>query len=137
MQDIKCPHCHKAFKVDEAGFADILKQVRDSQFDKEIHQRLEMAEKEKRQEIELAEEKLKSVLRAELNRKEQEVEQLKVSQDRLLSETVNKKEAEMAELKAKLERANTEKELSVTQAVNAIEKQRDQLSSELKSKETE
>jgi hypothetical protein len=137
MQDIKCPHCHKAFKVDEAGFADILKQVRDSQFDKEIHQRLEMAEKEKRQEIELAEEKLKSVLRAELNKKEQEVEQLKVSQDRLLSDTVNKKEAEMAELKAKLERANTEKELSVTQAVNAIEKQRDQLSSELKSKETE
>jgi len=137
MQDIKCPHCHKAFKVDEAGFADILKQVRDSQFDKEIHQRLEMAEKEKRQEIELAEEKLKSVLRAELNRKEQEVEQLKVSQDRLLSETVNKKETEMAELKAKLERASTEKELSVTQAVNAIEKQRDQLSSELKSKETE
>jgi len=33
MHDIICPHCNKAFKVDEAGYADILKQVRDSEFD--------------------------------------------------------------------------------------------------------
>ena len=46
MHDIKCPHCEKVFKVDEAGFADILKQVRDGQFEKEIHERLEIAEKE-------------------------------------------------------------------------------------------
>jgi hypothetical protein len=44
MQDIICPHCNKAFKVDEAGYADILKQVRNSEFDQELHERLELAE---------------------------------------------------------------------------------------------
>jgi len=43
MNDIVCPHCGKVFKVDEAGFADILKQVRDHQFEKELHDRLELA----------------------------------------------------------------------------------------------
>jgi hypothetical protein len=47
MQDIICPNCKKAFKVDEAGFADILKQVRDDQFEKELLNRLELAEREK------------------------------------------------------------------------------------------
>ena len=47
MKDINCPHCHKAFKVDEAGYADILKQVRNSEFEDQLHQRLELAEKEK------------------------------------------------------------------------------------------
>ncbi len=46
MNDIVCPQCKKVFKVDEAGFADILKQVRDHVSDKELHERLELAEKE-------------------------------------------------------------------------------------------
>ncbi len=45
MNEIICPHCHKAFKIDEAGYADILKQVRDREFEKTIHERLELAEK--------------------------------------------------------------------------------------------
>jgi hypothetical protein len=45
MNEIICPHCHKAFKVDEAGYADILKQVRDHQFEEELHNRLALAEK--------------------------------------------------------------------------------------------
>ena len=36
MQEIICPHCGKAFKVDEAGYADILKQVRDHEFDQQL-----------------------------------------------------------------------------------------------------
>jgi hypothetical protein len=47
MNEIICPHCHKAFKVDEAGYADILKQVRDHQFEEELQNRLNLAEKEK------------------------------------------------------------------------------------------
>ena len=47
MNDIICPHCHKAFKVDEAGYADILKQVHDGEFEQQLHERLELAEKEK------------------------------------------------------------------------------------------
>ncbi|HMU14509.1 MAG TPA: hypothetical protein PKE53_10925, partial [Flavobacteriales bacterium] len=48
MNEIICPHCHKAFKIDEAGYADIIKQVRDREFEKTIHERLEAAEKEKK-----------------------------------------------------------------------------------------
>ena len=54
MNEIICPHCTKAFKVDEAGYADILKQVRDSAFDQQLHDRLELAEKDKLKEVELA-----------------------------------------------------------------------------------
>ena len=36
MNEIKCPHCKKTFKVDEAGFADILKQVRDFEFENRL-----------------------------------------------------------------------------------------------------
>jgi hypothetical protein len=47
MNEIICPHCKKTFQVDESGFADILKQVRDDQFEQEIHKRLQLAENEK------------------------------------------------------------------------------------------
>jgi hypothetical protein len=42
VNEIICPHCHKAFKVDEAGYADILKQVRDAEFEQQLHERLEL-----------------------------------------------------------------------------------------------
>ena len=47
MEDIKCPHCQKVFKVDQAGFADIVKQVRDHQFEEELQNRLDQAEQAK------------------------------------------------------------------------------------------
>ena len=57
MNDIFCPHCNKAFKVDESGYAHILKQVRDSEFDKQIQERLKLADREKLDAVELAKEK--------------------------------------------------------------------------------
>ena len=57
MHEIICPHCSKAFKIDEAGYADILKQVHDKEFDKQLHERLAAAEKEKQIAVELAESK--------------------------------------------------------------------------------
>ena len=77
MQDIKCPHCEKVFKVDEAGFADILKQVRDGQFEKELHERLEIAEREKASAVQLAESNLKNTLQAELAKKDKELAELR------------------------------------------------------------
>jgi hypothetical protein len=56
MNDIICPHCNKAFKVDETGYADILKQVHDSEFEHQLHERLELAEKDKLYAVELAKE---------------------------------------------------------------------------------
>ena len=58
MNEIRCPHCSKAFKVDETGYADILKQVRDADFEKQLHDRLELAEQDKRNAVELAKAKV-------------------------------------------------------------------------------
>lgn len=66
MKDIICPNCSKAFKIDESGFTEILKQVRNSEFDDEIDKRLLSAEKEKESAIKLAEQKLKNELLIEL-----------------------------------------------------------------------
>ena len=54
MHEIICPHCGKAFKIDEAGYADILKQVCDSAFEQQMHERLELAEQDKRNAVEFA-----------------------------------------------------------------------------------
>ena len=126
MNEIICPSCKKAFKIDEAGFADILKQVRDHQFEEELEKRLKLAENEKESAVKLAEANFKSVLQEDLNKKDKE-----------LSEKLAAKEAEIAQIKSKLNSAEIEKELSVTMAVQKIEKERDDLLNNLKIKETE
>jgi hypothetical protein len=126
LNEIICPNCKKAFKIDEAGFADILKQVRDHQFEEELEKRLKLADNEKESAVKLAEANLKSLLQDDLNKK-----------DKKLSEMLAAKEAEIAQIKAKLDSAEIERELSVTLAVQRIEKERDDLVSNLKHKETE
>ena len=110
MHEIICPHCKKAFKIDEAGYADILKQVRDTDFEQQLHERLELAEQEKRNAVELATTKVASELE-------------KAAAD---------KNAEIKELKAKLDAGEVSQKLAVTEARNALEKERDALANELK-----
>jgi hypothetical protein len=110
MNEISCPHCGKAFKVDETGYADILKQVRDKEFDAQLHERLELAEKEKRDAVELAKAKLSTELKGE----------------------TQEKEATIQSLKAQLEAGKTEQQLAVNNAVTAVEKERDDLLNQLK-----
>lgn len=109
MNEIICPHCHKAFKVDEAGYADILKQVRDKEFDQQLHNRLEFAEKEKLSAVELAKSNIKNDMQ-------------KIIAD---------KDADIKELKAKLDAGEMAQKLAVTEAMNVIEKERDKLANEL------
>ncbi|MFH1407731.1 MAG: DUF2130 domain-containing protein [Patescibacteria group bacterium] len=137
MNEIICPNCKKAFKVDEAGFDDILKQVRDHQFEEELRERLDIAEKEKENAVKLAEANIKNALQTNLVKKETELSELKAKKDREIAELDAKKEAELAEMKSKINNAELEKKLAVTEAVNKIEKERDELAGELKSKDTE
>lgn len=102
MHEIICPHCGKAFKIDEAGYADILKQVRDSAFEKQLHERLELAERDKRNAVELAHAKAASELQ----------------------KAAAAKEAEIQELKAKLEAGEVERKLAVSEALSDVEKDR-------------
>ncbi len=137
MNEIICPNCKKAFKVDEAGFADILKQVRDHQFQDELENRLALAEKEKENAVKLAEANLKNKLQEELANKDKEIIELKAKSEKDLSEQLAKKETELASAKAKLDNAETEKKLFVSEAIKAIEKERDDLTNSLNNKETE
>lgn len=120
MNEIICPHCNKAFKVDEAGFADILKQVRDHEFDKELLERIELMEKDKENAVNLARATTKNELQAEVSKKDTELAELKAQRDSLVNELKAEKDAEIARLQAKLEAAETEKKLAVTEAVDTL-----------------
>ena len=109
MHEIKCPHCGKAFKIDEAGYADIAQQVRTREFEAELHDRLQAAEQAKAAEIALAESK--------------------VSQQ--LESAAAQKDLQIQELRAKLQANETDKALAVTQAVVKVEKERDELKGDL------
>jgi hypothetical protein len=137
MNDIICPHCNKAFKVDESGFADILRQVRNNEFEKEIHDRLALAEREKANAVQLAEANLKNSLQEELLKKEQQIIELNAKNERELIEQLGQKDQEMSDLRAKLDQGELEKKLLVSESIKAIEKERDELKNELKNKETE
>lgn len=137
MNDIICPNCKKVFKVDEAGFADILKQVRDHRFQEELQERLQLAEKDKENAIKLAEANLRSRLQEHLANKERELADLRAKSERELSKQLAEKEAELTAVQARVQQAETEKKLSVSEAIKAIEKERDQLNNELRQKEME
>jgi len=137
MNEIICPNCKKAFKVDEAGFADILKQVRDHQFEEELTTRLALAEREKINAVELAKVQVKNLLQEDLAKKDRELSELKAKSDATLAEQLAKKEREISDMQARIQRAEIQKQLEVSEAVKLIEKERDQLVNHLKIKETE
>ncbi|MGL2963902.1 DUF2130 domain-containing protein [Flavobacterium sp. RSB2_4_14] len=137
MNEIICPNCKKAFKVDEAGFADIVKQVRDHQFQEELENRLSLAEKEKENAVKLAEANLKNKLQEEIALKDKQLVELKAKIEKELTEKLSHKEAELAKMKAELDNAELKKKLSVTEAIQKIEKERDAFANEVKTKELE
>ena len=137
MNEIICPNCKKAFKVDEAGFADILKQVRDHQFEEELNNRLALAEKEKDSAVELAKANTKNSMQEELAKRDKELTELKAKSDSELAEKLAKKETEIAEMKSQIQSAEIQKRLDVSEAVKKTEKERDNLANDLRIKATE
>ena len=167
MHDIICPHCSKAFKVDEAGYADILKQVRDREFEQQLNKRLALAEQDKRTAIELAMAKKQSELQElEAQLKSRDVQQqlavkqavtasekqrdllatelrqlqdtsataAQVAESRFAKEiqTITlQKEGELRDLRAQLDASGIQTKLAVTEALTGVERERDQLRSEL------
>ena len=98
MNDITCPSCEKSFKLDEAGYADIVNQIRDREFEAELRERQQLFENEKKTAIELAE--------------------LKISSE---------KDQIITRLNASLDQADKSKQHALSEAVRAIEKERDDL----------
>lgn len=110
MHEIRCPHCDETFSLDDAGYADIVKQVRDREFDSALHERLEAAERERESALELAGAKSAVILR----------------------DATAAKDAEIQELAAKLAAESTTRQLAVTEAVSGLERERDEMSHELR-----
>ena len=113
MNEIICPHCNKAFQVDKKGYADILKQVYDKEFESKLNERLLQIEKDKTMEIKIE--------KKEAERKLQLVE--------------TEKNKIIDELKFSIQQANSVKQIAVSEAVKDIEKERDKLINELNNAE--
>lgn len=130
--EIICPNCEKAFKVDEAGYATILKQVRNSEFEKDAQNIRDQANKEKEHALQLANAQAEKVLQEKLNIKDNCFAEEKAKVIKELSDQATKSQAEIILLKSVIEQADLNTQLALSKAVNQVEKERDSLLSDLK-----
>jgi hypothetical protein len=126
MNDIICPNCNKAFKIDESGYVELLKQVRTQQFNEEIDNRLKLAEQEKVNAIQLTAAQVESKMKDQIAEKERQLVAAQAEMNRVSNE-----------LNLKIEQAKLEQQLSVSEAVKAMEKERDGLQNTLNQKQLE
>ncbi len=156
MQEIKCPNCGEIFALDESGYAQIVRQIRDKEFEKALKQREKDFAEKKESELELAGIRQKEEYEKALSEKESFIQQLKAqisgseTEKKLaISEAVNEKEKErekaleakngelaekartIEELRAKLQNIETEKKLAVSEALQEKEKELTQRSTEI------
>ena len=144
MQEIKCPKCGEVFQVDESGYAAIVKQVRDTEFEKEIKQRESSFETEKKNAVDIAVAKLtgeKDKLIAELNAKlDTQKSQTKIEAEKVASDKdklIAEKEFEILKLKGELELSKTNTDLSVKNAVSDKDAKILELESQIKLSKSE
>ena len=141
MKDIKCPSCGKTFRIDPTSFEEILLQIKDEEFNKQIKERLELAEEDKRKGIEIAKQELKLKLLQDSQEKDSKIQalesKLNIAEEQksnALNELKNKAtnkinllNNEVNKLKDNIERQNLVSELSlknkVNEAVNNLEKE--------------
>lgn len=149
--EIKCPHCGEAFTVDESGYAAILNQVRDQEFQREVDARVSLAEKSREQEVALAVTRAEEALRAQLAERDGQIaaqtERFKAqAKDFQLAAQNEKTELEKqveslrTQLSSKESEAEAARKLAVSDAVaaeaerlHAVERERDELVQKLES----
>jgi hypothetical protein len=143
MNEIICPHCKKPFKLDDSGYAEIVQQVKNHEFEAELARREQYLKKEKETAIQLTEERVKNSLSDALKEKEQElallksareqelrllksqkdreVLQLAAQKEQELNQLKSAKENELFTLRARLEAFESDKALAVTEALSKIQ----------------
>lgn len=149
MNEIKCPHCGQVFTVDESGYAALLNQVRDHEFQRELNERISLAEKNREQDMALAVAKAEEELRAQIAQRDTQLaaqtEQFRAEAKDLQLAAQNEKaelekqlEALKAQLQSQASEADTARKLAVADALNAesdklraVEKERDSLAQQL------
>ena len=134
---VKCPSCKEVFKVDDSVYTDIVKQVRDQQFQDELSNRLEYAKNEKLTALQLKESELQNKYQAQLAEKQRAIEELKFKSEAALVGEVSKKESQILALQTIIDKAESEKKLELHKAVSDLEREKDQLENDVKLKEAE
>lgn len=155
MNQIKCPKCGTIFTIDESQYDNIVRQVRDNEFQNELHSRLELVEKEQQTKLELERQKSQTSLEQQLATKQDEINQLKASAAQRETETKASYHQQITDLKNKLTQADdrqamavaklqsqldqtkVESKLAVANATSSLEKERDNLANQLRLQQTE
>lgn len=139
--EVKCPHCGQTFQIDEAGYANILKQVRDAEFNQDLHERLQLFEKEKQNAIELAAAEVRTKAQKVLAERDAEIAKLKVESQNATAlateKTKNELEKQLGNLKQQLDQAESQKKLFEEQLKHQYDQKISQLESEIKQHQTE
>lgn len=144
MNEIKCPNCGEVFTVNESQYSELLAQVRTTEFDKEIHARIEQAlalEKQKaqneQQQVLSQKESEIQELKATISNFESQKELIKKDMEQALSGKLSDKEKELVELQAQLDRLRLEHQNELQASLTNIEKERDQIQNQLLLQEKE
>ena len=137
MSEIKCPNCDEAFKIDESGYNDILKQVRDDQFQKEINNIKNLSIKEKETAVELALAKSKSAYKQQIATNDFKFKEIIAKNADQHFKDISNKRIEIERLKSAINNFEKDKELAVSNATNQIEKDLNQLKNDLKNQKVE
>ena len=130
QHNITCPHCGEAFTIDEAGYADIVQQVRNAEFERELKDREKLIEEDKRKAVELAETKAAGELQKTVHEKDAEIQGLKAqiesagtAQDLAVQEAVADAQSKLADLQHQLEQARHDRERDAELAKERLETQ--------------
>ena len=144
MNEIKCPNCGEVFTVNESQYSELLAQVRTTDFDKEIHARIEQAlalEKQKaqneQQQVLSQKESEIQELKATISNFESQKELIKKDTERVLSEKLINKDKELLDLQSQLDRMKLEHQNELQTSLTNIEKERDQIQNQLLLQEKE
>lgn len=138
MPEIVCPHCHTAFQVDESGYAEMLRQVRDKEFNKQVAERLALAERDKETALQLARAQLEQQRQQSVADKDAEIAKLQaqiaslseLSEAKLLNQlqrVAAEKDAEIQQLKAQVQAHDTSKALAIRESIESVQQERDAL----------
>ncbi|MBO6280046.1 MAG: DUF2130 domain-containing protein [Bacilli bacterium] len=143
-KELKCPHCGKVFKIDEGDYAELLSQVRNENFEKELHDRLKQLEENKKKDEEILKNQLEASNKEELSKLKEEIAKLnseisnsKLAKELAVKDALSSKEKEVSELKHELSLLKNETENKINNAVSDKEKEILELKGDLQIREKE
>ena len=141
MAEIKCPNCGTVISLQQSDLDSVVKQVRDEEFSRELAERTKLIEAEKEQALKLVQVQSEAQLREAKTESAAALKQAQAQSDAALQKAVAARDAEIAQLRAQLQSADeahqAQQQLAVTQAVSAVEKERDSLRATVELKEAE